>query len=100
MKVGSLVECIKGKTGQVIANGEKVFLIQPIIGEIYTIREIRESPFEKGVIGILLEEIQNPVCSFAYVTMEPGYNIERFREIQPPMKIDIETLIHENTLQP
>lgn len=87
MKIGSLVEHIRA------AKKPMCGIVQLVVGEIYTIREIQN--FDSG-IAVCLEEVINtrhPLYDF-----EIGYNIERFREIQPPMEIKIEDFITE--LQP
>ena len=77
MKVGTLVECING----VFSPLQCMTLKQrPVQGSHYFIREIAE--YSHG-IGVLLEELHNPVIdSPTYGIVEPSFNIERFREIE------------------
>jgi len=77
MKVGTLVECING----VFSPLQCMTLKQrPVQGGHYFIREIAE--YSHGV-GVLLEELHNPVIdSPTYGIVEPSFNIERFREIE------------------
>lgn len=87
MKVGSLVEHVRA------AKHPMIGITQLIVGDIYTVREIQNFP---SGTAICLEEVINtrhPLYDF-----EIGYNICRFREIQPPMEIKIEDFITE--LQP
>jgi hypothetical protein len=85
MKVGSLVECIKSFTAKE-TNGENV----PILGNIYTVRDITKIG---GNVGLRLEEIINYPQLYKEGVFECAFFIERFREIQPPLDIDIESLI-------
>ncbi len=79
MKVGSLVECIyDGLLPHTIQDGENV-----IKGEIYTI-----SAFIANGHGVHLEEIISD-------SIWHGFDISRFREIQPPIEINIEELMLE-----
>ena len=77
MKVGTLVECVNG----VFSPLQCMTLKQrPVQGSHYFIREIIE--YHHGV-GVLLEELHNPVIdSPQYGVVEPSFNIERFREIE------------------
>jgi hypothetical protein len=86
MEIGSLVEALH--TFVFRPGTENV----PIKGNIYTVRGIRTS---SGSTGIVLEEIINPVIQFLDLTGEVHFWIERFREIQPPMTIDISELQHQ-----
>lgn len=91
MKVGSLVLLIKPFELLERKNHE----IRPEMGVIYTIREIRSTA--RGV-GITLEEIVNPMYNYQDGYNEVCFNIEKFREIQPPMDISeliTETVPHE-----
>jgi hypothetical protein len=77
MKIGTLVECIDGKF-----NAEQVEKIpsRPQKGNHYMIREIIELGH---LVGVLLEEVRNPHCAkLNGVSVEPNFNIERFREIE------------------
>jgi hypothetical protein len=77
MKIGTLVECIDDRfnTEQL----EKI-LNRPQKGNHYMIREIIELGH---LVGVLLEEIRNPITAkFNGLPVEPNFNIERFREIE------------------
>jgi hypothetical protein len=89
MKVGSFVQCINDEF-----NPEQLDKIpnRPILNEYYTIREIIE--FNPNHIGIILEEIHNSkIPSKRFGTIEPSFNIERFREIEDMP--DIQALLDE-----
>lgn len=91
MQVGSLVECIESFNNDnrgIYKDIEK----NPIVGNIYTVRNIVELN-EK--IGIQLEEIMNPILKYNDCIGETFFNIKKFREIQPPMEINIEELMEE-----
>ncbi len=96
MKVGSLVKCIKGFPVSKAAG-----LNVPEQGNIYTVREADK--YTDGY-GILLEEVVNEKSLLLdkgrAVYDEMSWHSKNFREIQPPMTIDFETIIHETTLQP
>lgn len=96
MEVGSLVECIKGFPVSK-AEGYNV----PEQGHIYTVREVDK--YTDGY-GILLEEVVNEKSLLLdkgrAVYDEMSWHSKNFREIQPPMTINIENLIYETTLQP
>jgi hypothetical protein len=77
MKIGTLVECIddRFKAEQL----EKI-LNRPKKGNHYMIREIIELGH---LVGVLLEEIRNPITAkLNGIPVEPNFNIERFREIE------------------
>jgi hypothetical protein len=77
MKVGTLVECIDDRF-----NAEQLekILNRPKKGNHYMIREIIELGH---LVGVLLEEIHNPInAKLNGVSVEPNFNIERFREIE------------------
>ena len=76
MKPGSLVECIDGAFNQ---KQLKVLKQIPVKGNHYFIREIAEYPHG---VGVLLEELQNPLIPAVGGMMEPSFAIERFREIE------------------
>lgn len=96
MKVGSLVECVKGpaRQGYQDSLGNTYDFPQPEIGIIYTIRAFTHY---LGVnSGILLEEIVNPEINWGLgIYGEASFKTTRFREIQPPMDIKIEDIISE-----
>lgn len=88
MKVGSLVECI---TCEYVTCG-------CIKGGIYTIRSIQNDhklSDNPNQILISLEEIQLPINQLS--GNEFGFEIEDFREIQPPMDIKMDDLIEHPT---
>lgn len=89
MKVGSLVECLEDLQ-KYTTYGE----ITPVKGNIYTVREIFESG---GDVAIRLEEIFNTPQLYNEGFIECGFYIKKFRELQPPLDIDIESLIEEPT---
>lgn len=86
MKVGSIVECIN-------TSGIR-FAVVPKLNTPYTVREIIDighkipNGYGGGLISdhvcILLEEIVNHKFVENFVAYEPGYKIERFRELLPP----------------
>jgi len=92
MKVGSLVECIDDSTPP-----EGWECIPPIRKNIYTIRGITPCHDAKGSLGLGIhtEEVINLCNPFGF---EYAWAIERFREIQPPMEISIESLLEELVL--
>lgn len=77
MKIGTLVECVDDRfnTEQL----EKI-LNRPKKNNHYMIREIIELGH---LVGVLLEEIRNPInAKLNGIPVEPNFNIERFREIE------------------
>jgi len=95
MQVGSLVECIDSTIGYIVALGKQIPLSSLSKGSYYTIREIRPCRFS-GVLGVLLEEISNHIVMHKDGSASEGaYNINKFREIQPPMEISINEIISE-----
>jgi hypothetical protein len=77
MKIGTLVECIDDRF-----NAEQLekILNRPKKGNHYMIREIIELGH---LVGVLLEEIHNPITAkLNGIPVEPNFNIERFREIE------------------
>lgn len=95
MKIGSLAECIKN-------------IGTPLeLNKIYTVLAIHDNPIFKNIlggtticdrVGILLVEIRNNSV-FHLTNEEKSYNINRFREVFPPIE-NIEEHINENTLEP
>jgi hypothetical protein len=88
MKVGSFVECVNGKFIP-----EQIVLIpnRPVRSKYYTVREFEEID---GVVGIRLEEIENPLLRSRTGRMfEPSFSIDRFREIEGIP--DIQALMEE-----
>lgn len=82
MKVGSLVTPLKD-WNNVWPPWANVKV--PKLGEIYTIRSIQPSIKPVGWICILLEEIVNDYCPGTNIEFD--FNIEDFKELQPPMDI-------------
>jgi hypothetical protein len=78
MKVGSIVECVD----DIWTADRDIRLIpnRPVRGKFYTVREIE--PSSKGVPGIRLEEIVNPLMMINSGFIEPTFRIERFREVE------------------
>lgn len=85
MKVGSLVECVNDKPLSYTVPGP-----MPVVGNIYTVSDIFKTPM-KGLIFIRVDEIELDVKDRPYI----GFDISRFREVQPPMSISIEDFLME-----
>jgi hypothetical protein len=89
MQVGSLIELINDRWNV----KQKAFAIDnctfPIKGVIYTVREFY------GDDSIRLEEIINKKHHYNDGYKEVSFYIHRFREIQPPMTIDISEIQHQ-----
>jgi len=94
MKVGSLVELVSDSNWANFERFKSLGIIYPIKGNIYTIRNFQKGKME---IGIRLEEINNPIVHFTHINanLEPSFNIIRFRELQTPSSISIESFITE-----
>jgi hypothetical protein len=92
MKVGSLIECIDNS-----APLRGWCCIPPIKGTIYTVRAIFRALDPEGDFGyaITTEEVKNTCNMYGN---EWGWSIERFREIQPPLKISLKDLLEEPVL--
>lgn len=93
MQVGSLVECIKYDNGNRVVDWKNVKLADECkYKEILTIIDISKCPVSGNVSlrflekNTLIHPVLNVMC---------GYNIDKFREIQPPMSIpeDIQEII-------
>ena len=56
----------------------------PLVGEVYTVRQVGQFEFENGVdVAIWLEEIVNPVCEFEDGDCcEHGFWHARFRPVK------------------
>jgi hypothetical protein len=77
MKIGTLVECIDDRFS---AEQLEKILNRPKKGNHYMIREIIKLGH---LVGVLLEEIHNPITAkLNGIPVEPNFNIERFREIE------------------
>ena len=90
MKVGSLVVYV--------ANLEYIDMITPDKTEIYTVREIILSQSIQNMVphlGIKLEEIVNGTVAFMLGDRktELAYIADHFKEVQPPMEINLEELL-------
>lgn len=98
MKVGSLVECVGGADSS-DANRRVARILKtdynyvfPVIKGIYVVRGFMTLC---GEIGVLLEEIINPVANTVEGKKEIGFLIDEFRGIQPPMQISLSALLSE-----
>lgn len=87
MQIGSLVKCLKGFP---IAKAQGMNV--PIKDNIYTIRGFDNDECESF---ILLDEVVNAKDAFIDGYGEPSWLAKNFKEIQPPMNIDIENLMQE-----
>lgn len=76
MRIGTLVECIDGSFSQKQLLALKQI---PVKGNHYFIREIVEYPHG---VGVLLEELRNPLIQAYGSMLEPSFAVERFREIE------------------
>lgn len=93
MKAGSIVECIDDDFSELAF---KVLEYMPVKGNWYVVRRVVYDnhflPVE--ILGLHLEEIINPKRWFwnesfgRDVLLEPGFYACRFREVQPPMKLE------------
>lgn len=93
MKVGSLVECVELFESP---HEEHQNYIVPVKGNIYTVREIRkETDYGVEFTTILLEECVNPKFTWNGRHDEASFPVEGFREIQPPMTIELSELISQ-----
>lgn len=82
MKIGSLVECIDDVFDNIVLQFHDKL---PIKGKIYTIRGF--------INGVLLEEIKSKTNPWH--NHEQQFRISRFREILPPISIEIEAIIEK-----
>lgn len=90
MKTGSLVECIEsclGLSNFGLSKGEPI-----VKGSILTVRLITVSTFKKAPI-IYFEEITNSTC--VNTGREYGYPVSKFRELLPPMELEIAELLKQ-----
>lgn len=94
MQVGSLVECIHDfeKEPYYWSNYN---INYPVKNSIYTIREVVIRRDKRNDIshGLLLEEIVNAPQLYTDGMVENAFHVDAFREIQPPMDIDIQQLL-------
>jgi hypothetical protein len=88
MKVGSLVICEAPYNKWIVLDSGQS-TIGPSHGEITTISGFQDE---------FLEFMEYP--QLGADGLRDAYHRKWFREVQPPMNIDIENLIHETTLQP
>lgn len=86
MEVGSLVVCVEN-----FPKDCPYPIIYPTKDCIYTIRQISEW----DITTVLLEEIVNEKYFYREGIAEAEFDIRGFREIQPPMTIDIELIIEQ-----
>lgn len=96
MQVGSLVECIESDDGYRYIVGKPVPLVPPInIGEIKILTSIFEGlDFGKKMTGFGFED--TPLVIHPILKCPCGYDPKKFKEIQPPMTVNIEEIIHQN----
>jgi hypothetical protein len=89
MKVGSLVVCV---------DDSKPFgydaLIFPKKNIIYTVRSFDYLPNDP-IPGLYLEEVVNEIKNYADGYKEPSFHPKRFRELDTPVSISIEEILHE-----
>ncbi len=76
MQIGSLGKCVNDNFKNLINED-----ILPMGGCIYTIRDF---PYSNG---IRLEEIVNPIRKYGNKIIECSFNVEAFKEVQPPMNV-------------
>lgn len=76
-KVGDRVICIDDDFTKVKLSPFQINF--PKKNKKYTIREIYKSASQPGVVGLLLEEIKNPINNSC--KQEYGFNIDRFRKL-------------------
>jgi hypothetical protein len=95
---GAKVECINSNFPKPLV---KDYLALPKKGVTYTVREVYvargiRAPLEgtnagEGEIGVLLEELRNPIdvrCKYGY---ELGFKAERFRELEHQVETEYST---------
>jgi hypothetical protein len=83
MKVGSIVECVK-------PSNYLTDDIHPVVGKIYTVREINTNVST----GLRFEEIVNEMKMQHYGFVEEvSFDIKRFRELLPPDEVNLEELL-------
>lgn len=83
MQIRSIVECVK-----IFHTGDNpIPYTFPVMKVLYVVRSI----YEIGGVFIRLEEIICPMHHSGY--FELGWHIDGFKEVQPPMKIDLEELL-------
>lgn len=93
MQVGSLVECITPCGGNRFVNGIPTKLMPQIErGEILTVSNLLPAD-ALGTKGIAFWE--HPIVIHPITKKQCGSPIDNFRELMPPMEIDIEALIKQ-----
>lgn len=93
MQVGSIVQLINDNWDSELRKmAEEYNTIFPVKNKDYTIRSIVT---EQGLTGISLEEIINPKVEWKSGYHELRFQIARFKELLPPMKLEIEELLEE-----
>lgn len=91
MKIGSIVQLEDDNWNIPLKQmTEEYGSIYPVKKKDYTIRSIVS---ENGLTGITLEEIVNPKVEWKSGYHELRFAIQRFRELLPPMKKEIEELM-------
>lgn len=88
MKIGSLVECIDDKFPQTVIKYNL-----PKLGKVYTLRGFLNCSIG---VGVYLEEIINDKMQYREMYGEKSFLISRFRELLPPISININEIIHED----
>jgi hypothetical protein len=76
------------------------FVCLPVLGEVYTIREIKFEP-ENNVYRVLLEEIENPpipIDMYGGALIEPGFSSKRFIPLEVFENIEQFALSQINSL--
>jgi hypothetical protein len=97
MQAGSLVELVNDKwdfSALDTARG----VVYPVKQVIYTVRAIVRN--DEGKSGVRLEEIINPILPYGSRMAEKAFRVERFRELQPPMDMElVKDLQHYNLVK-
>lgn len=77
---------------------KKLIPNRPILGEIYTLREVRKE--FNGKDGILLEELKNPFYFYEKIGdfLEASFDPNRFIEWNPEELVEEEEAILEETI--
>lgn len=96
MEVGSRVVCVDSSKSPHTVEELNVDVPNWVRdGQMYTVRQIVEHDF--GAVGVLLEEIRNPIRYFKIVdmAMEPMFAVWRFRECEDIELYSIKESLHE-----
>lgn len=94
MQVGNRVTCINDQFPEEI---QATYFQLPVLDETYTVRavypgraKLNSRPDDGAEVGILLEELHNPVDPRVRpVGLEMGFNSERFRIVEESVKVEI-----------